>query len=786
MYGTTTPYDGVELADTSVPEGLDSGIANYDYGFNPMQTDGEEDLEEASNLVPHKKRARRWSVFEKLESRHYCRVRSCADCWRILNCKCLFATAMLGTFVFLAVTFAHVLFFATEVSSMRFDYIIIGASPAGLLVAHDLVENGAKVLVIEAGNATQYEIGGKDFFAGPISRFDVPFLWPSLSTYPDYKWEGYESSHVTLAKAVGGAGVAGPMTYLRALRTDIDSWRLKNTTWPRIFEAYKLLEWYNDENTPSFHGKSGPIATSPGRNSVLGNLFQEATIASGIANASKDFNDPKEDRKNKVGSYQTNIWRGIRDSAALRFLKPILASENLVLVTNARATRVLLRDHEKVDGSDDDDDDDDDDQKEEVSPRSVKKRAIGVEFLQNGELRTAYLRIALLPSKLQRQLNDYPRGVMLSGGSINNVQMLINSGIGPKDQEEYSVAKGDDFLNLEGVGRNLQDHPVLGLLAAVDPGLADVLSPQGIELFDELPSYISSVEKSRALWAARTKNRTSYWSEHSAETNVGSLGNAVLTTGAFLTSPHADGSGPDIQINVYPSAIEPFKSMFFDSLKHSEVSISADGSVSTDSNLEDDIKASRPLILVTVTLLEVEAKQRVILDNEHPFHAPYLVRDSMDSDKLYVQNRQENSEKRENQKFARKNGIGDLTHLDVARLTWGLKQVRDIFQQDPIKRWVQDEVSPGPEIHSPASMEAWVRENAIPSNHWSGTCKMGPPEDPLAVVNENFEVYSVQDLRVVDASIMPTIVRGDTGATELALAKQASSAILTNGEQDSG
>eukprot|EP00605_Chrysophyceae_sp_TOSAG23-4_P002029 GSChrysophyteH1.ASY1.ANO1.2247.1 assembled CDS len=581
---------------------------------------------------------------------------------------------------------------------MRFDYIIIGASPAGLLVAHDLVENGAKVLVIEAGNATQYEIGGKDFFAGPISRFDVPFLWPSLSTYPDYKWEGYESSHVTLAKAVGGAGVAGPMTYLRALRTDIDSWRLKNTTWPRIFEAYKLLEWYNDENTPSFHGKSGPIATSPGRNSVLGNLFQEATIASGIANASKDFNDPKEDRKNKVGSYQTNIWRGIRDSAALRFLKPILASENLVLVTNARATRVLLRDHEK-------------------------KRAIGVEFLQNGELRTAYLRIALLPSKLQRQLNDYPRGVMLSGGSINNVQMLINSGIGPKDQEEYSVAKGDDFLNLEGVGRNLQDHP-------------------GIELFDELPSYISSVEKSRALWAARTKNRTSYWSEHSAETNVGSLGNAVLTTGAFLTSPHADGSGPDIQIN------------------HSEVSISADGSVSTDSNLEDDIKASRPLILVTVTLLEVEAKQRVILDNEHPFHAPYL--------------------------FARKNGIGDLTHLDVARLTWGLKQVRDIFQQDPIKRWVQDEVSPGPEIHSPASMEAWVRENAIPSNHWSGTCKMGPPEDPLAVVNENFEVYSVQDLRVVDASIMPTIVRGDTGATELALAKQASSAILTNGEQDSG
>ena len=110
---------------------------------------------------------RRWSVVEKLEKRHYCRIRSCADCGRILNCKCLLATCMLAIFIVLAVAFAHVLFFATEVESVRFDYIIVGAGPAGSLIANRLVREGATVLLLESGNYTQYELLGEIIWLDP-------------------------------------------------------------------------------------------------------------------------------------------------------------------------------------------------------------------------------------------------------------------------------------------------------------------------------------------------------------------------------------------------------------------------------------------------------------------------------------------------------------------------------------------------------------------------------------------------------------------------------------------
>lgn len=65
--------------------------------------------------------------------RHYCRVRSCREFLNILSFKCFFATSMLGFFVVLAVSFAHAMLNIDAIGPDRFDFIIIGAGPAGML-----------------------------------------------------------------------------------------------------------------------------------------------------------------------------------------------------------------------------------------------------------------------------------------------------------------------------------------------------------------------------------------------------------------------------------------------------------------------------------------------------------------------------------------------------------------------------------------------------------------------------------------------------------------------------
>jgi len=112
---------------------------------------------------------------------------------------------------------------------------------------------------------------------------------------------------------------------------------------------------------------------------------------------------------------------------------------------------------------------------------------------------------------------------------------------------------------------------------------------------------------------------------------------------------------------------------------------------------------------------------------------------------------------------------------DIEPLVEGVKLVREIVQTAPLENYRGEEVHPGESVTSDEEIEAFVREHATTVYHPVGTCRMGEAGD--AVVDDRLRVHGVEDLRVVDASIMPEIVGGNTNAPTIAIAERAASFI---------
>lgn len=106
----------------------------------------------------------------------------------------------------------------------------------------------------------------------------------------------------------------------------------------------------------------------------------------------------------------------------------------------------------------------------------------------------------------------------------------------------------------------------------------------------------------------------------------------------------------------------------------------------------------------------------------------------------------------------------------------GVKIVRNILAQDAMAPYRGPEFSPGPDVQSDDEIDAWVRETAETIYHPVGTAKMGT--DDMAVVDARCRVHGVEALRVVDASVMPTLVGGNTNAPTIMIAEKISDDIL--------
>ena len=82
------------------------------------------------------------------------------------------------------------------------------------------------------------------------------------------------------------------------------------------------------------------------------------------------------------------------------------------------------------------------------------------------------------------------------------------------------------------------------------------------------------------------------------------------------------------------------------------------------------------------------------------------------------------------------------------------------------------------EVQDDDALDAWLLSNVGTQHHSSGTCKMGPASDDMAVVDQYCRVYGIDALRVVDASIMPDVVRANTNATTIMIAERVAQWII--------
>lgn len=115
---------------------------------------------------------------------------------------------------------------------------------------------------------------------------------------------------------------------------------------------------------------------------------------------------------------------------------------------------------------------------------------------------------------------------------------------------------------------------------------------------------------------------------------------------------------------------------------------------------------------------------------------------------------------------------------DIAAWRQCIRLTREIIAQPAMDAFRGDEIQPGLDIHSDADIDRWVRENIESAYHPCGTCRMGPKEAETSVVDTECKLIGIDGLRVVDASVFPTVPYGNINAPTIMVAEKAADLIL--------
>ncbi len=115
------------------------------------------------------------------------------------------------------------------------------------------------------------------------------------------------------------------------------------------------------------------------------------------------------------------------------------------------------------------------------------------------------------------------------------------------------------------------------------------------------------------------------------------------------------------------------------------------------------------------------------------------------------------------------------SEYDYQAVIEGMRIARAIARQQALKGLVMEETLPGEQVQSEEQLREDVRRRGVSNLHPVGSCGMG--HGPMAVVDPRLRVHGIERLRVVDASVMPSIIAGNTNAPTIMIAEKASDMI---------